>query len=722
MLSFVVLCDGPYNHDSFRPNEDERQWWGRRDALVRITHASCYSSPGNSNGATKSLTFVFHSADTSSKSSKMEEDSLNYIGIAAISSGLLCKEIAVPAEVPIIRKLRNSFKEAKRYYYSPDKQIDLFSEENNSPVLCAEILPASKVNSLSSSKSSDGSPTLSKKEIIKLLQSTCSLDFLRKHHLNGALELVAKKRNKADIDSAYADYMSSSKKDDVCSTDEVPILTAVFQSLFLKELNKDSPEKPLKKRKWDEISNDSSHKNHVIVLLLHEDYPDELPVFKNDSIPYTSDNPLHVICILGGVRDITTNETKAIFQACMNLHIPCIGANLGRTAEFTSKIISTMVFHAKSQSLFSAVKLLPNLNGCNGQGELRKLPSIRKGHISWDGHKNSSATETKEIHPSEMQNAHIPLTHQLFVIAKLEIKTMEIFESLKPFNDSIDFDLRMKLHGLIQLIISSLWRSRVGNDSTTEEQGNGTAVATTLYLVFQECVIVRITESLVQQQIRDFHLSAPNEFQILQLLSRLLNDPSSILPPISPNITDSETIAFIILYDREIMKENSSNGRKKDVFFVTAKCCPKIGDITSSQRSRVVETLNTGDGSADLFSAVYAGDCDCKLHNNDRDHQRRNTIIVAVGFPSESTDNLVHSHCLSSLLRLKYPESDISESKKSSKLKKIKRNCKELSQLSSKKSELISASLLITLFQHYAYHNRLIAGIQSLPSSFNYNS
>ncbi len=718
MLSFVVLCDGPYNHDSFRPNEDERQWWGRRDALVRITHASCYSSPGNSNGATKRLTFVFHPADTGSKSSKIEEDSSNCIGIAAISSELLCKEIAVPAEAPIIRKLRNGFKDAKRYYYSPDKPIEMFFEENNSSILCAEVLPATKLTSLSS-KTGDGSPpiTLSKKEIIKLLQSTCSIDFLRKHHLNGALELVAKKRNKTDIDTAYADYMSSTK-DDV-SNDEVPILTAVFQSLFLKELNKSS-EKSQKKRKWDEISNDSSHKNDVIVLLLHEDYPNELPVFKNDSMPYISNNQLHVICILGGVRDITTNETKAIFQACTNLHIPCVGANLGRTAEFTSKIISTMVFHGKSQSLFSAVKLLPNLT--DGQGELRKLPSIRKGHISWDGHKNSSTTETKEIHPSEMQNAHIPLTHQLFVIAKLDIKTMEIFESLKPFNDSIDFDLRMKLHGLIQLIISSLWRSRVGNDSTIEEQGNGTAVATTLYLVFQECVIVRITESLVQQQIRDFHLSAPNEYQILQLLSRLLNDPSSILPPISPNVADSEAIAFIMLYDREIIKGDSSNGGKKDVFFVTAKCCPKIGDITSSQRSRGADTLDSGDGSADLFSAVYGGDCDCKLHNNDRDHQRRNTIIVAVGFPSESTDDLVHAHCLSSLLRLKYPESDVSDSKKSSKLKKIKRNCKELSQLSSKKSELISASLLITLFQHYAYHNRLITGIQSLPSSFNDNS
>eukprot|EP01040_Poterioochromonas_malhamensis_P014912 gene14912-16599_t len=228
MLSFVVLCDGPYNHDSFRPNEDERQWWGRRDALVRITHASCYSSPGNSNGATKSLTFVFHSADIGSKSSRIEEDSSNCIGIADISSELLCKEIAVPAEASIIRKLRNGFKDAKRYYYSPDKPIEMFSEDNNSSILCAEVLPATKLTSLSS-KTGDGSPpiTLSKKEIIKLLQSTCSIDFLRKHHLNGALELVAKKRNKTDIDTAYADYMSSTK-DDV-SNDEVPILTAVFQ-------------------------------------------------------------------------------------------------------------------------------------------------------------------------------------------------------------------------------------------------------------------------------------------------------------------------------------------------------------------------------------------------------------------------------------------------------------------------------------------------------------
>lgn len=35
-VGFAVLCDGKGTKDEFRPNSDQSQWWGRRDAQVCV--------------------------------------------------------------------------------------------------------------------------------------------------------------------------------------------------------------------------------------------------------------------------------------------------------------------------------------------------------------------------------------------------------------------------------------------------------------------------------------------------------------------------------------------------------------------------------------------------------------------------------------------------------------------------------------------------------------
>ena len=43
-----------------------------------------------------------------------------------------------------------------------------------------------------------------------------------------------------------------------------------------------------------------------------------------------------VICAMGAVRDARENEVRAMMEAAVALGMHCVGANLGRTADFTS--------------------------------------------------------------------------------------------------------------------------------------------------------------------------------------------------------------------------------------------------------------------------------------------------------------------------------------------------------------------------------------------------
>ena len=57
-ITIVLICSGDgSNSKSYRPNRDESQWWGRRDALVRCVSASLFG--GTNNGQNVTLILLF---------------------------------------------------------------------------------------------------------------------------------------------------------------------------------------------------------------------------------------------------------------------------------------------------------------------------------------------------------------------------------------------------------------------------------------------------------------------------------------------------------------------------------------------------------------------------------------------------------------------------------------------------------------------------------------
>jgi hypothetical protein len=87
------------------------------------------------------------------------------------------------------------------------------------------------------------------------------------------------------------------------------------------------------------------------------------------------------------VRDLTQAEEHAVVAACARQRVRCVGCNLGRTAEFTSKIILAIHGHRMNARLGRAASALAAMsaNGC-----LTKQRPARLGGVTWDGKRKRS--------------------------------------------------------------------------------------------------------------------------------------------------------------------------------------------------------------------------------------------------------------------------------------------------------------------------------------------
>jgi hypothetical protein len=112
----------------------------------------------------------------------------------------------------------------------------------------------------------------------------------------------------------------------------------------------------------------SQRSNVNIVCLLHEDFATELPVF--GPVPALQGaaagvgggeggEHMHVLMVLGTVRDMTRAEQVALVNVCAMRRLPLVGCNLGRAPEFTSKIIHAINCHALNGRLRGAIGSLP---------------------------------------------------------------------------------------------------------------------------------------------------------------------------------------------------------------------------------------------------------------------------------------------------------------------------------------------------------------------------
>lgn len=92
------------------------------------------------------------------------------------------------------------------------------------------------------------------------------------------------------------------------------------------------------------------------VVLLHETYPQSLGLYDQDLRSDAGEtNKRSLVFFLGAVKDMTPEESRAVVRACRTHEVPCVEANLGQQAEFTSKIIDVLHGHHEYRRLAPAV-------------------------------------------------------------------------------------------------------------------------------------------------------------------------------------------------------------------------------------------------------------------------------------------------------------------------------------------------------------------------------
>jgi hypothetical protein len=200
-----------------------------------------------------------------------------------------------------------------------------------------------------------------KRVVLRSLQQQCTLDFLRKHGLNGSEDLVLKKRNKEAILAAHREWTQglgvggaggagTGTEEGEGEDGDATRLRQTFEVLFCRHLAPPAPSSS------SSSSSTFASRRRVTVLLLHEDYPQELPVFGthgpfgggleegSDSAGGQAGQAGHtVVCVLGAVRDTSDAEVAAAFEKLLRFARPDLEAELARIAGDTPAHYATQV-------------------------------------------------------------------------------------------------------------------------------------------------------------------------------------------------------------------------------------------------------------------------------------------------------------------------------------------------------------------------------------------
>lgn len=144
---------------------------------------------------------------------------------------------------------------------------------------------------------------------------------------------------------------------------------------------------------------------------------------------------------------------------------------LGRTAEFTSKIITALHAHAMAGRLTSALEKLPVIDA-SSRSLLLKQVSLRE-RIKQPPHLEASTTQ-QLTHSSCKKRPFVEtestvgaykhnMCHDFRVVIWLPILHTDI---------TVDLDLRERFHGIVQLLVCTLWRSRLAKEQQQKVQSN----------------------------------------------------------------------------------------------------------------------------------------------------------------------------------------------------------------------------------------------------------
>ncbi|CAJ1915657.1 unnamed protein product [Cylindrotheca closterium] len=312
-LKVVLLCKGPgSNADALRPNRDDSQWWGRRDALVRCISSFLFS-PRPQTGS-RELVFLF-------------DDDLAKMTIKVTKN---CN--FVPTEKAII----SLWKKAAQ-------KLNTTIEENGMECV-VEIDPTYQSDTLSAGNRPSGLD--SKRQVLEYLQKHCPMEFLRSKGLNSNMTVILRKTNKKALIAVFNDWKKATQKGFPARDD-----ASQRQKLFHHILN-----------------TEKEKSTRVIAGTLHEMFQ-EFPCYGLATKENKEVVPFSLVLFLGAVRDMSPKENQILQSVCKKADIPLVGIRFGMVPEFTSKILSILSFHHFHNAVSVPIERLLESNAGQAIGE-----------------------------------------------------------------------------------------------------------------------------------------------------------------------------------------------------------------------------------------------------------------------------------------------------------------------------------------------------------------
>lgn len=291
-------------------------------------------------------------------------------------------------------------------------------------------------------------------------------------------------------------------------------------------------------------------RKRCVVLLLHEDARHELEVFRrydsekggeDDDVCATQKKAekkkmkrrngdiVDVVCVLGAVRDLRRTEEEAVKRAARQLGMMdiCI-CNLGRTAEFTSKVVMMMVLHNLNGALKPAVSSLLRKKNEDGDDSLmlKKLDPMREGGWTWDGnlryHRDKYKKGAKAKVPGRDGCDAAPSSSM-----RGQLHSVIYLRHVPSSSLSTSPSSRDNLLNAVHLAVVALWRSKVNSENSSRQDSSGAfgcggnELLPKLTLIFADNVRVTFDREMLLRFMAERHMAAPCEFQVISAMIQL---------------------------------------------------------------------------------------------------------------------------------------------------------------------------------------------------------
>ncbi|KAK1738143.1 hypothetical protein QTG54_011437, partial [Skeletonema marinoi] len=490
-LTFVLLCSGNGADSSlYRPNGDDKRYRHRHDALVRCVAVSLFSAAGActiTDGRSCELILLYEdSCMRMSMSSKSREQQVP----ASFT------QQPPPLEKDIVTAWKNAANEATRlrqqqHTSSIGTMGSSFTRNQNGCNMTSStslklvtkcVLDESPPNQTddASSKAKHKLPShmpASKRDAISILQSSCSLEFLRSHHLNVPLAVALKKFNKNKLQSVWDDAKkhdgASSSSDYSTQQPDSSRIERTFRKILSEAKGKDTT---------------NGYSTDVLAAYLHESCDSELPCWSEELYDRNKEVK-HIFLFCGAVRDMTDAENDSLSNVCEQMKIPLLPCRLGPVPEFTSKIVCVAGYHFYKGLLGSGLIKLWE----------RKQPLERSQEV---------------ITKSQPLSNNVSHKRSLHTIAMIPFDSTTL---------TADPSKRCRVHWcMVRLCVCSLYRSKFA--STTRE---ALLDNNKLSFVFQDGLAINLNQRDFISSLAEKHQAAPSERQILEEICRCRDETLS---------------------------------------------------------------------------------------------------------------------------------------------------------------------------------------------------